>query len=39
MTTMKLKRTKKGRPSKAESICEVINTAVDNPNETDEQNY
>lgn len=37
MTTMALKRTKRGRPSKADSICEIVNVATDNPNETDEQ--
>ena len=37
MTKMALKTKKRGRPTKAESICTVVNDAVDNPNETDEQ--
>jgi len=37
MTAMTLKRTKRGRPSKADSICEIVSVATDNPNETDDQ--
>lgn len=37
MTKMALKTTKRGRPTKAETLIKVVDEAVDNPNETDAQ--
>ena len=33
----KLVTKKRGRPAKAKTLIEVVNDAVDNPNETDDQ--
>ena len=37
MALKTVKRTKLGRPSKAETLISVVDDTVDNPNETDEQ--